>query len=126
MLLVASMSALFDNRCLSLHIAFFINVTSARVLTEGVIIDQQEGILESSIPEEPFVKNVYRRSLALVPLVSAPRGRFPGVQFYSLLTDRHTLLSERLQQAEVTRVVMSYITYIHTYMFYLFGVLYNK
>ena len=50
---------------LSLDIAFLINVTSAQVLTEGVIIDQQEGILESSILERPFVNNVYRRFLAL-------------------------------------------------------------
>ena len=50
---------------LPLYISFLINVTSARVLTEGVILDQQEGILESSIPEQPFVKNVYKRSLAL-------------------------------------------------------------
>ena len=51
---------------LSHHIAFLINVTSARVLA-GVIIDQSESILESSIPERPFVNNVYRRSLALAP-----------------------------------------------------------
>ena len=68
---------------LSHHIAFLINVTSARVLA-GVIIDQSESILESSIPERPFVNNVYRRSLAL------------GVKFNSLLTDHRALLSERL------------------------------
>ena len=72
---------------LSLHIAFLINVTSARVLTEGVIIDQEGGILESSIPVRPFVNNVYRRSLALVP----PPPRFR--------TYRRALLSERLEQA---------------------------
>ena len=59
---------------LSHHIAFLINVTSARVLA-GVIIDQSESILESSIPERPFVNNVYRRSLALAP---PPPPRFPG------------------------------------------------
>ena len=84
---------------LSHHIAFLINVTSARVLA-GVIIDQSESILESSIPERPFVNNVYRRSLALAtthpppPPCSLPG--FPGVQFHSLLTDHRALLSERL------------------------------
>ena len=39
--IVASMSVWFDNHMsLSLHIAFLINVTSARVLTGSVIIDQ--------------------------------------------------------------------------------------
>ena len=39
--IVASMSAWFDNQMsLSLHIAFLINVISARVLKEGVTIDQ--------------------------------------------------------------------------------------
>ena len=61
---------------LSHHIAFLINVTSARVLA-GVIIDQSESILESSIPERPFVNNVYRRSLALAP-PPLPPPRFPG------------------------------------------------
>ena len=82
---------------LSHHIAFLINVTSARVLA-GVIIDQSESILESSISERPFVNNVYRRSLALAttppPPCSLPG--FPGVQFHSLLTDHRALLSERL------------------------------
>ena len=85
---------------LSHHIAFLINVTSARVLA-GVIIDQSESILESSIPERPFVNNVYRRSLALAPpppSSSVPRfpPRFSGVKFNSLLTDHRALLSERL------------------------------
>ena len=72
------------------------------------------------ITEEPFFKNVYRRSLALAPTHPPfPPRRFSGVLFYSLPTDSHTLLSERLQQAEVTRVVMSYITYIHTCFIYL-------
>ena len=51
-------------------------------------------MLESSIPERPFVNNVYRRSLAFAP----PR-RFPGVQLNSLPTYRRALLSERLEQA---------------------------
>ena len=85
---------------LSHHIAFLINVTSARVLA-GVIIDQSESILESSIPERPFVNNVYRRSLALgppPPSSSVPQfpPRFSGVKFNSLLTDHRALLSERL------------------------------
>ena len=82
---------------LSHHIAFLINVTSARVLA-GVIIDHSESILESSIPERPFVNNVYRRSLALAPpprFPGSPPG-FPGVKFNSLLTDHRALLSERL------------------------------
>ena len=81
---------------LSHHIAFLINVTSARVLA-GVIIDQSESILESSIPERPFVNNVYRGSLALAPPpppLFPPR--FSGVKFNSLLTDHRALLSERL------------------------------
>ena len=86
---------------LSHHIAFLINVTSARVLA-GVIIDQSESILESSISERPFVNNVYRRSLTLAPppppSSSVPRfpPRFSGVKFNSLLTDHRALLSERL------------------------------
>ena len=51
-------------------------------------------MLESSIPEGPFVNNVYRRSLALAP----PR-RFPGVQLNSFPTYGRALLSERLEQA---------------------------
>ena len=51
-------------------------------------------MLESSVPEGPFVNNVYRRSLAL-----APPHRFPGVQLNSLPTYRRALLSERLEQA---------------------------
>ena len=85
---------------LSLHIAFLINVTSARVLTEGVIIAQWEGILESSIPEGPFVNNVYRRSLALAP----PRPPPPVFPVYNLTrspTYRRALLSERLEQANL-------------------------
>ena len=68
---------------LSLHIAFHINVTSARVLTEGVIIDQEGGILESSIPVRPFVNNVYRRSLALA-LAPPPRSPPPVFPVYNL------------------------------------------
>ena len=68
------------------------------MLTEGVIIDQYEDILESSITEQPFVKNVYKRSLALVPPPVAPPC-FPSVQFNSLPTDRRALLFERLQRA---------------------------
>ena len=51
-------------------------------------------MLESSIPERPFVNNVYRRSLALAPLP-----RFPCVQLNSLPNYRRALLSERLEQA---------------------------
>ena len=56
-------------------------------------------MLESSVPEGPFVNNVYRRSLALAP----PR-RFPGVQLNSLPTYRRALLSERLGHAAVACV----------------------
>ena len=51
-------------------------------------------MLESSVPEGPFVNNVYRRSLAL-----APPHRFPGVQLNSLPTYRRAQPSERLEQA---------------------------
>ena len=59
---------------------------------------------ETSIPERPFVNNVYSRSLALPPPRLPPHPpppiRFPGVQFNSLSTDRRALLSERLEQAK--------------------------
>ena len=80
---------------LPLYISFLINVTSARVLTEGVILDQKEGILESSIPEQPFVKCLQAIPRSRPP----PPVRFPGVQFNSLPTDRRTLLFERLERA---------------------------
>ena len=62
---------------LPLYIPFLINVTSARVLTEGVILDQKEGILESSIPEQPFVK-----CLQAIPRTRPPPPVFP---VYSLI-----------------------------------------
>ena len=64
---------------LPLYISFLINVTSARVLTEGVILDQKEGILESSIPEQPFVK-----CLQAIPR-SRPPSPPPVFPVYSLI-----------------------------------------
>ena len=56
-------------------------------------------MLDSSIPEQPFVKNVYRRSLALAPPPRPPPLRFPSVQFNSFPTDRRALLFQRLERA---------------------------
>ena len=79
---------------LSLHIAFLINVTSARVL------------LESSKLEQSFVKNVYRHSLNLTQF--SPHffsSCFPLCNLTcSPPSDRRALLTECLEQASQNTV----------------------
>ena len=55
-------------------------------------------MLESSIPERPFVNNVYRRSLALAEGPPPPPPSFPSPPVFSVYTYRRALLSERLEQ----------------------------
>ena len=61
-------------------------------MTEDVKIDQSEGISGSGIPEEAFVKNVYRRSFFRSP--NPPR------LFFAPRSLRIAPLTERLEQAK--------------------------
>ena len=59
------------------HIAFLMCVSSARVSTKPVTIEQSEGLPDPGIPERPFVKFSHRRFFSLsltmlLPLVARP------------------------------------------------------
>ena len=88
---------------LSLHIAFLINVTIARVLTEGVIIDPAirgcTGIRYTGTTLCQQCLQAFSRPRPHPPPSRSTPPLFSDVQLNSPPTYRRALLSERLEQA---------------------------
>ena len=85
---------------LSLHIAFLINVTIARVLTEGVIIDPAiRGCTGIQYTGTTLCQQCLQAFSRPRPPPRSTPPRFSDVQLNSLPTYRRALLSERLEQA---------------------------
>ncbi len=81
------------------YIAFLINMNNTRVLTQGVKIDQSEGIAESGILEQAFVENVNRCQVSLLPSL-CPLNIFPLAGLYVNPVFRAAAqLTEHMEQA---------------------------
>ena len=88
--------------CHNSHIAFLAVLGDASLLTKTVKINQSQGIPGSGIPECTFVKNSYKRSRTSLPS--------PPLLFIAFFTPHCSPLSERLEQAIMTRAIVLFFS----------------